>query len=208
MATAGKNTPAEESRRRQETRHASRRKAILEAAALEFAETGYERATLDRIGARVGLTKASLYYYVDGKEQLLAELLQQVVEDIESRAAELSAGDSSPLGRLRAFVSAHMLVGGTRAAGKILTENLEVLTSRQTTAKLMQRHEASLGAIIQAGIDVGDFRPVAVVPTVKLLLGAINAVPRWFDLQGPLQLEDLTGHVVDTFLSGIKGRAE
>ena len=71
---------------RTERRHAVRRRAILDAAATEFAEAGYQAATLDRIGDRVGLTKASLYHYVQGKEQLLAALLDRVTADIAVQA--------------------------------------------------------------------------------------------------------------------------
>ena len=198
-----KTAVSETSRRRQETRHASRRKAILEAAAAEFAETGYERATLDRIGGRVGLTKASLYYYVDGKEQLLAQLLEQVVADIERRTAELAGPDASPAARLHAFATAQLVTGTTRPAGKILAENLTALMASPAAAGLLHRHEASVAAIIQDGIATGCFRPVPVAPMVKLLFGALNAVPRWFDPDGPLPLGDLTDLAVDTFLSGI-----
>ncbi len=202
-AAATETAATENSRRRRETRHASRRKAILEAAAAEFAETGYQRATLDRIGGRVGLTKASLYYYVAGKEQLLAQLLEQLVADIERRAAELAGPDASPAARLHAFATAHLVTGATRPAGKILAENLTALMASPAAADLLRRHEASVAAIIQDGIATGCFRPVPVAPMVKLLLGALNAVPRWFDPDGQLPLKDLTSLAVDTFLSGI-----
>jgi AcrR family transcriptional regulator len=207
-AVIDKATLTRESRQRQETRHASRRKEILEAAAAEFAETGYERATLDRIGSRVGLTKASLYYYVDGKEQLLEQLLAQVVADIEQRAAGLAGPDASPVARLHAFATAHLITGTTRPAGKILAENLTVLTASPAAAELMHRHETSVATVLQDGIASGCFRPVPVGPMVKLLFGALNAVPRWFDPEGPLPLNDLTGIAVDTFLSGITSDME
>jgi len=193
----------QESRQRQETRHAARRQAILDAAAAEFAETGYERATLERIGDRVGLTKTSLYYYVNGKEQLLTQLLEQVVTDIEQRAAALAGTSSSPITRLHAFAAAHLAVGTSRPAGKILAENFPPLLADPSAADLLHRHEQSIAAILEDGIAAQIFKQVPVAPLVKLLLGALNAVPRWFDPEGPLPLEDLTRLAVDSFLSGV-----
>ena len=73
---------------RRARRMESRRGLILDAAAAEFAEVGYERATLERIGDRVGLSKASVYYYVqDGKPQLLVDLVARVVDEVEARVA-------------------------------------------------------------------------------------------------------------------------
>ncbi len=203
MTVATNSGAIQKSQQRQETRHAARLKAILDAAAAEFAETGYERATLERIGHRVGLTKTSLYYYVDGKEQLLAQLLEQVVADIEVRTKELAGPNASATARLHAFATAHMMVGTTRAAGKILAENLTVLVASPQAADLLRQHEESVAAIIEDGIDAGLFRPTPVRPLVKLLLGALNAVPRWFVPQGSLPLQELTQLAVDTFLTGL-----
>lgn len=200
----GTNTSVtSDSRQRQEIRHAARRQAILNAAAAEFAETGYERATLERIGERVGLTKTSLYYYVDGKEQLLTQLLEQVATEIELKTADLAGPDPSPISRLHAFATAHLFVGTNRPAGKILAENLAVLVASPSAADLLRRHEDLVAAIIQDGIAQDIFRAGPVVPLVKLLLGALNAVPRWFDPHGPVSLEKLTRLAVDNFLLGI-----
>jgi AcrR family transcriptional regulator len=103
---------------RRAVRAEQRRELLLEAAAREFAEVGYERATLDAIGDRVGLSKASVYYYVkDGKPRLLADLVQRVVGEIEARARELAPEGAGPADRLRAFVRAHVEVANTTPQG-------------------------------------------------------------------------------------------
>ena len=49
-----------------------RRNRILGAAAHEFAERGYEAASVNRIITEAGISKGSLYYYFDDKEDLVA----------------------------------------------------------------------------------------------------------------------------------------
>src|SRR5438094_131055 len=54
---------------------------LVNVAADVFKEKGYEAATLAEIAERFGSVRASLYYYVSGKE----ELFQEAVRDILAR---------------------------------------------------------------------------------------------------------------------------
>ncbi len=58
---------------------ATRQEAILAAAADEFAERGYEAASLNRILERAGTSKGSFYYYFDDKADLLRTVLRRAV---------------------------------------------------------------------------------------------------------------------------------
>lgn len=183
----------------------SRRGLILDAAAAEFAEVGYERATLERIGDRVGLSKASVYYYVrDGKPQLLVDLVARVVDEVEARVAALTADDASPVARLRAFVTAHIEVANTTSEGRLLSENLDELMSSRSAAELRHRYERSLTAIIDDGVAAGHFQDLPSRPVVKLILGALNPVRLWHDPAGELSLEDVTDVALSLLLTGLE----
>ena len=189
---------------RRDRRHELRREAILAAAATEFAEHGYHGATLDRIGERIGLSKASLYHYVTGKEELLASLLEQVTDRIA--AAATAPPQTAAVERLRRFVRAHVREASTTPEGTVLAENLDALMTRGTSGGLAQvrrRHEDRLVAIVRAGIETGEFHPVPVGPAVKLLFAALNSVPRWFDPAGRLTLEEISDQVLDMLSHGL-----
>jgi AcrR family transcriptional regulator len=55
---------------------AERREAMLAAAADEFAERGYAGASLSRIIEAAGISKGSLYYYFNDKEDLFATTVE------------------------------------------------------------------------------------------------------------------------------------
>lgn len=63
----------------------ARRDRLLEAAAEEFAAHGYDRASLNKIIERLGLSKGQLYYYFDDKADLFRTVLgwawQRVLPD-------------------------------------------------------------------------------------------------------------------------------
>ncbi len=67
------------------------RKAILDAAAAEFAEEGFERASLNRIISRAELSKGAFYYYFDGKEDLYAAVMDDVLNRVEEVVADTAA---------------------------------------------------------------------------------------------------------------------
>jgi TetR/AcrR family transcriptional regulator len=46
----------------------------------EFASSGYERASYNRIIERAGVSKGAMYYYFDDKEDLFTTVVQQVLE--------------------------------------------------------------------------------------------------------------------------------
>ncbi|MFH8250246.1 TetR/AcrR family transcriptional regulator [Microbacterium sp. B2969] len=57
-----------------------RQEAILNTALDEFSAHGFAEASLNRIIARAGLSKGSMYYYFDSKEDLYADVIRRQVE--------------------------------------------------------------------------------------------------------------------------------
>lgn len=81
-----------------------RRKAILDAASLVFAQHGFDGATTDQIARTAGLSKGGLYWHFTSKEEILQALLRQFFDQELSGLEELLAMDGSALARLRLFV--------------------------------------------------------------------------------------------------------
>lgn len=187
---------------RRRTRVNSRRKLILDAAAVEFAEVGYERATLDRIGERVGLSKASLYYYVKGKEDLLAQAVERCVNDVMERVELAIEGDPDPLSRFKALIFAHVDVATSTPHGRMLAENMHAL--RNAAASQADRYEELISGAIEEAVAAGRLRRTPTRPTVKLTLGALNAVSLWFDPEGSLSLEEVSEGVLSVLLAGLE----
>ena len=67
------------SRQRLENLDPERQKTLFEAAAEEFAANGFDGASLNRILAKSGMSKSSLYYYFDDKADLFTTLVERTV---------------------------------------------------------------------------------------------------------------------------------
>ncbi len=66
-----------------------KRAAIIAAAIEEFRAAGFEATSMDRIAARAGVSKRTVYNHFPGKEALFAAILQQLWN--ASHAAEAPA---------------------------------------------------------------------------------------------------------------------
>src|SRR3954466_5539507 len=65
---------------RPRTEDAGGREAILDAAASVFPEHGYRGATVDAILGRAGLSKGTLYWHFESKDELMLAVLAERVE--------------------------------------------------------------------------------------------------------------------------------
>jgi AcrR family transcriptional regulator len=89
--------PARKSRRREGD--------VIEAAAKVFYAKGYADATVQDIADELGILKGSLYHYVDTKEDLLFQLIEQVHSEVQRILDEIQAEeDLKPLERVALYV--------------------------------------------------------------------------------------------------------
>ena len=66
---------------------------MLDAAETEFASLGFEAATMDRIASSAGVSKSHLYYHFDSKDDLLAAIFAERVQQILADKDRLFAGE-------------------------------------------------------------------------------------------------------------------
>lgn len=183
-----------------------RRQAIVDAAAEIFGEQGYERTTLENIGDAVGLSKTSLYYYVDSKEELLALLLVDVIGAIEEEYARRGGGGGGPIEELRAIIESHCVIVCTHPAGRVLGENLDLVlgdTRSEMMAVTRQEYVDRLIGTLRAGTEQGMLSGAEPPIIARLLLGALNTIPRWYRADGPNEPEEIAGQLLTMVLNGL-----
>ena len=97
---------------------ASRRGEILDAAKRLFLTEGFERATIRKIAATVGVSSAALYLYFPDKDAILRAIAESTFEALLARLEDAERRSGTDLDRLRAGL--HAYVGfRTCASGRI-----------------------------------------------------------------------------------------
>ena len=87
---------------------AHRRSALLHAAAALFAERGFERVSLEDLGAAVGISGPAVYRHFANKQAVLAALLVDVSRELASGADSVIASGADPLSTLGSLIAFHV----------------------------------------------------------------------------------------------------
>ena len=145
-----------------------RRAQIIEAATAVFTEKGLDRATMAEIADAAGINKATIYLYFDSK----AALTQAIAEAIFAQElADLQAAYESPgtaIERLTAFYEALIRDEGLIADKVGVLPLMPIIYEfyalglrrddvRAVLADFLNHSAALLAAIIQEGIESGEF---------------------------------------------------
>jgi AcrR family transcriptional regulator len=136
---------------------AARRAAVLRQAAEEFRRTGVAAADLPGIARSVGLSRASLYNYCSGREDLARQCYLEALGGVESILHEAIMREGPALARLVGFVRA--ATGQDRPIAAIAAE-LDLLPSamRAEIEHEQERAFHALAALILAGQRDGSIR--------------------------------------------------
>ncbi|WP_430335263.1 TetR/AcrR family transcriptional regulator [Rhodococcus sp. ACT016] len=193
---------------RKTLRQELRREQIVEAAGQVFAEYGITAATLEQVGERVGLSKASLYYYVASKDDLVASVLASVLASIDRRADELAGDTTDPLELLKMRAQAHVEIAIESPLGRLIVSSIDAVSDNPTTARLLRDHEEPARQLLQTAQEHGTVRDIDAVNATKLLYGALNSIPRWYRPESG-SLTSVLEQTWTIFLHGVAGpRAE
>jgi len=78
-----------------------RRRQILDAALIVFAQKGFHDANVSDVAALAGVSQGTIYWYFESKEALMRELMADAFAEVLQPLAEILArADLSPLARL------------------------------------------------------------------------------------------------------------
>jgi AcrR family transcriptional regulator len=184
----------------------SRADQLLETATLLFKEKGYHNTSMQDLADALGMQKGSLYYYIDSKEELLRELLEQATSILGAQIDEIYAADLCPSEKLRLALENH---------GQAMMDHLNLVTvylqeyrslppeRLQEVLVTREHYEQRLMQILQDGIDSGEFRPVEVKMTVFGFLGMLNWTHQWFSPQGALTSEQIAAILADLAMHAV-----
>ena len=159
-----KNTDRHEQVRRE------RRRQILDAALVEFAEKGFHDANVSAIASRADVSQGTVYWYFESKQALFLELMANVFAQVVQALDEvLGNTDLSPLERLRqAFRTSLALFRGNTEKFRLLLNlwSLPAVLGPEAEETLLldrifrEQILPSLGRVIQEGIDAGEIAPI------------------------------------------------
>jgi AcrR family transcriptional regulator len=205
---------SDNARRREERRSADRRAsnerwlAILKGASVVFRREGYARARLEDVATEVGVNRASLYYYVGTKEELLVALIEQPAYEMTRRCREALQSDLAADEKLRQAMRAYIQDLQTHPELFLLFSESQHIASIPEAKPIVDNADAygkALLAIVEEGVETGSFRSDLDARLVMLgILGMHNWIHRWYVPGGRNSLEQIGDVFATMVLSGLK----
>lgn len=180
--------------------------AILDVAVRVFRERGYDGASLDHIARAAGITKASIYYHVRGKEELLARGVGRALDALFAVLDEPQAKRGRAANRLKHIVRRTIEITVEQLAEVALL--LRVRGNTRVELRVLERRrqfDHLVSRVMVAAQRQGDLR-ADIDPRLatRLLFGMLNSITEWYRPQGPLHADGIAEAVFRIAFEGME----
>lgn len=180
---------------------------VVSAAGRLFAERGYHGTSMRDLGRELGLMGSSLYAHIEGKQELLVEVIDRGAGLFRESSDRALAVEGDTTDRLRALIAGHVAVvlDHRDEVGTFLNEaaalddgaRLGVLAARDN-------YEAAFRRVLLEGAADGSFRSDLDAKTGSIfILSILNAIGRWYREDGLVDRDELVDRIVAFSLEGI-----
>ncbi len=187
----------------------TRRDEIVDAAAVLFETRGYHDTPVQAIADAVGLSKATLYYHIGDKEELLYEIHDRFIRYVLQRAAEWPS-DASPVDRVRWVVRDILdVIRLYRPHVTVFFRERHTLSGErgERIAGQRRRYESIIRQVILDGQASGHFAPDLDARVLTLaILGMANWTYQWMRPNGRLSVEEIADQFLRVLLDGMLAR--
>jgi AcrR family transcriptional regulator len=188
----------------------ARRAEVVEAAARVFAARGYHATSIDDLLEATGLTRGGLYHYMDGKQDLLLAVLDDLMAPLLERTRASVAEPATPEQHLRAIV--RLWIGHVAAhLDHMVVFNQERRTLERDAGwahvrAARREFEQLVRSVLERGIADGSFVIADPSLTLLALLGMGNYTAQWYAPGGRLDAGAIADGYCALLLDGITAR--
>ena len=186
----------------------ARHDEIIDTSARVFARRGYHATGIAELCAANGLGKGAFYHYIASKDELLAAIHDRVMDEVMLGADRVAHAGGTPSGQL-AMLGDELLDVIHRYPDHVwvFLHEFPALTPERAEKFRGRRrdYERRVEAVLQAGVDSGEFREVDPWLTARAWLGMHNYTYLWLEPGGRLSARGVAKPFADIFLRGIVG---
>jgi DNA-binding GntR family transcriptional regulator/AcrR family transcriptional regulator len=193
-------------RRRPGAGHNATLDKFVRTAAELFSKQGYASTSTRALSALIGMEKATLYYHVRSKEDLLYLIAKSSVETLQEDVQKAVEGITCPLDHLAVLMRAHCisLLRDQTQHATVLAE-VRVLSPERLAeiVEMRKNYQTGLRRIIEAGQKNKSIRSdVEPRYLACMLQGLLDRTVEWYRKSGSLAPAELADSLCEIFLFG------
>lgn len=135
---------------------------IIQAAMVVFARNGFVQTRMEDIAREAGLSKATIYLYFAGKDDVIVAILQTMFEHGFAALNTLLAAESSVSTSLSIWTRQRMQeirenAGFLSIGFEFYAAAARQVATRQVLQRYYHQYRTGIAALIQKGIEQGEF---------------------------------------------------
>lgn len=172
----------------------SNREALVQAAAELFEDHGFS-VPLEKVIARAGVGRGTLYRHFDDRTELLMSVLQREMDHLQDA---LCPSMTLP----QAFEA--LCIAGVRITAIVrrVAAEFATLEERPKLAALSERFERMLAPHLQLSIEMGEIRPDTSIKKAALACQMIGNIV--FPGQSPAEMHEAIRHAIEIVMEGLQ----
>ncbi len=193
-------------RRRRGSGHSGTLGKFVRTAAELFSKQGYGSTSTRSLSALIGMEKATLYYHVKSKEDLLYLITKSSVETLQEEVTKAVEGITCPLEHLAVLIRAHCmsLLRDQTQHATALAEVRALSPERLAEIVSVRRtYQTGIRRVIEAGQKNGSIRAdVESRYLASMLRGLLDRTVEWYQKGGALSPAELADCFCEIYLFG------
>lgn len=182
-----------------------RRAEIYNAAAKIISEKGFDAMTMNDIAQAVGMTKAGIYHYIEGKQNMLFAIMNYGMDKLDNGVIAPASQIEDAEKRLIAIIDYHakLITQGTNAI-TVLVDEVAGLSTIQRK-KIIQRKRVYFDFIrdtLNTLKEDGRLKDVDTTVAAFSILGMLLWISRWYHRDGKLTSDQVANEVLKVAIGG------
>jgi AcrR family transcriptional regulator len=185
---------------------ALKRDAVLRTAAQLFNEKGFAAVTLDEVAERLGVSKPTVYYYVDSKDAILFECVRTGLEMLKTAIQGVDATGGRAVDKLEAAMRAYVDIVTQDFGMCIIRVGEDPLPpeGRQKLRRMKAELDREFRELIRAGVAEGSLAPCDPKLAAFTVAGALSWIGRWYQPGGALSPTAIADQCIGVLMQGLR----
>ena len=179
---------------------------FLRAATQLINDEGYHGASVERISARLNVSKGAFYHHNETKDELVEACFQRTFDLMWRAIREAEAAGGSGLQVLVSLAHA-LVVHQVQGDAPLLRTSALTTVPEAIHARLMdkiQRITLRFSSIVNDGVADGSIRPVDTAIAAQMITGAVNAVAELHFWAPGVTADTVDEHVLKPLFAGLR----
>lgn len=184
----------------------SRKEEIIQVASRLFYEKGYKTVSMRDIATAMDIKAASLYNHINGKQEILSEIILKVAEEFTVGMEKVVSENSSAIEKVEKVIEMHVdITVNYSEALAALNNDWMHLEEADLNAfvKMREDYEENFRTIIKQGIDTGEIKSYHPEVILFSILSTLRTLYLWYQKRGKVDVNILKKDMVSVLIKGI-----